>query len=81
MTSNDLTCKEFVEIVTDYLEGTLPEPERARFDAHLGTCDGCHTYLEQMRQTIHALGTLSEESIPSDAQRKLLGAFRQWKRK
>ena len=45
MMVDDLACKELVELVTEYLEGTLPPAERARFDAHLGQCEGCHTYL------------------------------------
>ncbi len=79
MTAGDLSCKELVELVTEYLEDTLPPAERARFDAHLGKCDGCQTYLEQMRQTISALGTLEEETITEEAKRRLLEAFRGWK--
>ncbi len=80
MSSNELTCQEFVEIVTAYLEGTLPPPERLRFEQHLGICPGCHTYLKQMRQTIETLGTLTEESIPPRARHELLDAFRDWKK-
>ena len=36
MTAQDeMSCKELVELVTDYLEGALPPEDRARFDAHL----------------------------------------------
>jgi predicted anti-sigma-YlaC factor YlaD len=45
-----LVCREFVELVTDYLEGALPETERVRFEAHLAECDGCGGYLEDMRR-------------------------------
>jgi anti-sigma factor RsiW len=54
VSGEDLTCKEVVEIVSDYLEGALSAEDRARFDAHLTVCDGCHTYVEQMRETIAA---------------------------
>ncbi len=80
MPSNELTCQEFVEIVTEYLEGTLPPPEQLRFERHLGICPGCHTYLKQIRQTIETLGTLTEESIPPRARQELLDAFRDWKK-
>lgn len=75
----EMTCRELVELVTEYLEGTLPPAERARFEAHLRECDGCTTYLEQMRQLIAALGRLAEEAIPEEARRRLLQAFRDWK--
>ena len=80
MTAGDLSCKELVELVTEYLEDTLPPAEHARFDAHLGTCDACHPYLAQMRQTIDALGSLEEETAPEEAKRILLEAFRGWKK-
>jgi anti-sigma factor RsiW len=74
----DLTCKEVVELVTDYLEEVLPAPDRQRFDEHLTTCPYCGLYLEQMRQTIRTLGHLPEETIPTDALDALLAHFRRW---
>jgi anti-sigma factor RsiW len=80
ISSDDLPCQELVELVTDYLEGRLPEPERLRFEAHLGLCSGCRTYLEQMRQTVRALGRLVEEAMEPEAKQRLLAAFRDWRR-
>lgn len=81
MISNDLTCKEFVEIVTEYLEESLPAEEKQRFEVHLAGCKGCEAYLEQMRQTIHWAGRLTEEQISADAKTILLQTFRDWKEK
>ena len=75
-----LACSELVEIVTDYLEGTMGAAERARFDAHVDGCDHCRAYLEQMRQTIVAVGRLREEAVPAPARQALLEAFRSWSR-
>jgi anti-sigma factor RsiW len=74
-----LTCKEMVELVTDYLEDALPTDIRARFDQHLTGCDPCVVYVEQMRQTIAALGCLSEESIDENALNALTEHFRRWR--
>ncbi len=74
-----LSCRELVELVTDYVEGALSEEERLRFDEHIGICAGCRIYLEQMRQTIVVVGRLSEESLAPDAERVLLDAFRGWR--
>jgi anti-sigma factor RsiW len=74
-----LVCRELVELVTDYLEGRLPEGDRSRFEEHLDRCDGCTTYVEQMRRTIQALGHIPEESLPPEAERELLAAFRDWR--
>jgi anti-sigma factor RsiW len=78
--STELACKELVELVTDYLEERLSAPDRARFEAHLAGCGGCRAYLDQMRQTIRALGRLPAESIDPTARDRLLSAFRDWKR-
>jgi anti-sigma factor RsiW len=73
-----VNCDEFVELVTAYLDGALdPETER-RFVEHLGECDGCDRYLDQIRQTVSALGHLPDDSLSPAARAELLGAFRDW---
>jgi predicted anti-sigma-YlaC factor YlaD len=79
MASNELTCQELVELVTEYLEGTLPLVEQRRFDEHLAGCQGCHNYLQQMRETIRLTGKLTEETIEPQAKEALLQVFRAWK--
>jgi anti-sigma factor RsiW len=76
----EMSCRELVEVITEYLEGTLPAEDRARFDAHIADCDGCTNYLDQMRQTIRALGHLPPESLSPEAERALLDAFRDWRK-
>jgi anti-sigma factor RsiW len=76
-----ITCQELVELVTDYLEGTLDADMRVRFEQHLAACSGCREYLEQMQLTIRATGRLSEDSLPPAATEALLDAFRDWKRR
>ncbi|KPV48900.1 hypothetical protein SE17_35585 [Kouleothrix aurantiaca] len=75
-----LTCREMVELVTEYLEGAMPPRERAIFEAHLAVCPGCTAYFEQMRATIRMTGHLTEESIEPEARDTLLDVFRNWKR-
>lgn len=74
-----LTCKEIVELVTDYLEDSLPVEQRALFEAHLAACSGCRSYLEQMRQTIALTGRLTEEWLTPEAEQVLLNAYKDWK--
>lgn len=74
-----MTCIELVELVTDYLEGSMPADERARFDEHISGCEGCTTYMEQLRITIRLTGMLTEEQIALDARAALLDAFRDWR--
>jgi predicted anti-sigma-YlaC factor YlaD len=73
---DELTCKEFVELVTDYLEGALPAAATARVDEHLAGCPFCSIYLDQMRATIRAMGHLPETEVSPEAFQALLQAFR-----
>ena len=77
----EMPCRELVELITDYLEDRLSTVDRARFEAHLAECEACRTYLEQLRQTIRALGRLPEESLSPEARDALLDAFRGWSRR
>jgi predicted anti-sigma-YlaC factor YlaD len=79
MTTNELTCQELVELVTDYIEGAMSPAERERFEQHLASCSGCRNYLDQMQQTIRALGKNADEGIAPDARNVLLDLFRDWK--
>jgi anti-sigma factor RsiW len=74
----DLTCKELVELVTGYLDGSLRGRRRRRFEAHLAACDGCTRFLRQMEATIRLTGTLTEERVTEEQKAVLLTAFRGW---
>ncbi len=74
----DLTCKELVELVTGYLDGSVRGRRRRRFEAHLAACDGCTRYLRQMEATIRMTGALTEEQVTEEQKAVLLTAFRGW---
>jgi anti-sigma factor RsiW len=75
-----LVCRELVELVTDYLDGTLSRRDRARFDSHIAACPNCREYLEQFRETIRLTGTLRESDVSPEAEKTLLAQFDSWKR-
>ena len=76
----ELTCKELVELVTDFLEDRLPLAERTRFELHLCTCTGCRIYLAQMRAVVRVSGRLAEGDLSAGARTELLATFREWRR-
>jgi anti-sigma factor RsiW len=77
---NEMSCQELVEVITDYLEGSLSPHERRRFEEHVAVCPGCRNYLEQMRTTIRLTGALRAEAMPARVREELLEAFKEWKR-
>lgn len=56
-------CNEFVEIVTDYLDGALAPGVVVGIDAHLDECPGCASVLEQFRETIRQAGRIRETDV------------------
>jgi len=76
MTDKELSCKELVDIVTDYIEGHLTPADSATFRTHIADCPGCSTYLDQMRLTMRALGRVPSPPIPQEMKTRLMAAFR-----
>lgn len=74
-----MTCRQVVELMTDYLEGALSSADRARFEEHIAGCDGCRAYLAQLSTTRRVLSKLADEPIPPDLRAELLKAFQNWK--
>jgi hypothetical protein len=77
--SEDLTCADLVELVTDYIEGGLVDRDRERFEEHVVFCRGCSNYFEQMRRTVQLTGRLVEEDVTAEAEASLLAVFHGWK--
>lgn len=73
-----LVCQEVVELVTDYLEGTMPPRERARFESHIADCPNCRRYLAQMRTTLDVLGRIEAEAVAPEAMDEMLELYRRW---
>jgi anti-sigma factor RsiW len=74
-----LTCRELVELVTDYLDGGLSPRDRGRFEEHIAGCVNCTRYLDQFRETIRLTGTLRETDVSPEAAAALLAQFEAWR--
>lgn len=75
----ELTCQEFVELVTDYLEDSLDQQTRARFEDHLIDCPDCPVYLRQMEEIVGAAGIIREEDVSPEVRDVLMSRFRTWR--
>lgn len=76
---DDVPCEVFVEMITDYLDGVLPDELRTRIDAHLQGCPGCVSVLEQVRLVVRMSGGLrvaTVEAMDPQERAALLQAFR-----
>ena len=72
-----LTCRELIDFLDDYVAGTLPGPQRERFDEHLGRCAACVRYLRGYQGTMRAvaLSFAPEAAPPADVPEELVGAI------
>ncbi len=72
-----MNCREFVEFLMAYLDDELDESVRAVFEAHLGNCKRCVSFMDTYQQTIQ-LGRVACEDdapVPEDAPRELVDAI------
>jgi anti-sigma factor RsiW len=76
---DDISCRELVELVSDYFEGALTASDRARLESHVADCGNCAAYVRQMRETITLMGELPTLTLSARTEARLLVAFREWK--
>ena len=77
---DNVACQELVEIITEYLDGALSDPDRTAFESHIAGCAGCHAYLQQMRDTVRAVGQLDAGALTAHDRERLLALFGIWTR-
>jgi anti-sigma factor RsiW len=74
-----LVCRDAVALMSDYLDGRLPERDRNRLEAHLATCPHCTEYLAQIRATIAAAGRVEPDDLSDEVLDELVALYRRWR--
>jgi hypothetical protein len=75
---SDLTCREFVEVITDFHELALPAGDRIRVEQHLVVCSACTRYEQQLRATIRVSSTIELDDLGAESRRALLASLDKW---
>ena len=78
--AHDITCRQAVALMTDYLDGALGADDQALMDAHLAECEGCAEHLRQIRITVAVTGRIREEDLDQAARADLMDLYRRWRR-
>ncbi len=78
LTPSRLVCQQAVELVSDYLDGSLSRRDRRRLEKHLAGCDACTAYVEQMRVMLAASGTVSPDDLAPEVLDTLTDLFRRF---
>jgi anti-sigma factor (TIGR02949 family) len=67
-----MTCREAIDVLADYLDGTMPADLAAELERHLAGCEPCRAYLATYRKT-RALGTaVARVEMPDEMRARLL---------
>jgi anti-sigma factor RsiW len=74
-----LVCQQAVELMSDYLDGSLSRRDRRRLNAHLALCDACTAYLEQLRVTIAVSGVVSIDDLSPEVLETLTELFERFR--
>jgi anti-sigma factor (TIGR02949 family) len=78
VTTGSLTCHELFDFLMAYLDGELPQAERAAFDAHLAACPPCLVYLETYQDAVRlgkaACGEADVPEVPDELVRAILAS-------
>jgi anti-sigma factor RsiW len=77
---HDITCRQAVGLMTDYLDGVLGPDDRALVEAHLGECEYCAEHLRQIRITVAVTGRIREDDLDPAARADLMEVYRRWRR-
>jgi anti-sigma factor RsiW len=74
-----LVCRQAVELMSDYVDGGLPERDRVRLEEHLAGCPHCSEHLAQIREVIAAAGRVEPDDLAPHALDDLVALYRRWR--
>lgn len=75
-----LSCQDVVELITEYLEGSLPAKRRLGFEEHVAICPPCRNYFSQFRHTIQVGKRIEEDQLPPAVRDALVKVFHDWRK-
>jgi anti-sigma factor RsiW len=70
-----LTCKEFLQELSDYLDETVDAEIRAKLEKHILECPNCWVISDTTKKTIHIYRGMDAVPIPADVESRLMRAL------
>lgn len=70
------TCKKSVDLLMDYLDGTLPADEEAHLKEHFEACPPCVDFLKTYRATPSLCRRALAKQMPKEVSEKLAAFLR-----
>ena len=66
-----MKCKDFLNELTDYLDGKINENLRMELDEHLHWCHECHVVMNTTKKTIEIYRDNELYELPNDLRNRL----------
>lgn len=66
-----VTCKHSIDLLVDYLDGTLPSEERRKLERHFKACPPCIDFVRKYKSTPHVCKQALADEVPEEMAKRL----------
>lgn len=70
-----LTCKQFLQELTDFLDDTIDPATRAELTRHINECPNCWVVCDTTEKTLKVFKGMEAKAVPADIEKRLLSAL------
>lgn len=70
-----LTCKDFLNELSDYLDESVDAEVRAKLEQHITECPNCWVIADTTKKTIRIYKGMDAHPIPADVESRLMKAL------
>ena len=70
-----LTCKDFLNELSEYLDESTDRELRAKLEQHIAECPNCWVIADTTRKTIRIYKGMDPQPLPADVESRLMSAL------
>ena len=70
-----LTCKDFLNELSDYLDERVDAEVRSKLEQHITECPNCWVIADTTKRTIRIYKGMEPQPIPADVESRLMKAL------
>ena len=71
-----LTCKEFVDGISDFIDDDIAPDLRERLQKHISECPNCWVIADTTKKTVQIYKGMEPYPIPGDVEARLMAALK-----
>lgn len=80
----EMKCQQLFALLSEFIDGQLPEDICRQMEAHLADCQPCHVFLRTLQATVETCRRLPSSPLPEETRRELRELLRaelaEWRR-